>query len=324
MITLVEALRYRCLRYVRQPLGRVAVLTGPNGSGKATFLDVPELLGRIVAAGPETALQERTRDFRDLLWMRAGASFEVAVEASIPGHLRQFPEFDTVRYELAAGAEGILAERLLLKAAGAELQDLFEPDSILAAKGPRSRTVVHKGSSDYFYEESGKGWVHNFRLGPRRAALGHLPDEPAKFPVATWFRDALAGGIRRPPKRITGLVARTRYAEWMACIGAALPDIACVDETRVRYESGLETSLVSEGTRRFLALTAAAFIPEYAAVLLVEKPETALHPPLAVAAFEALRRAGQMQLLITTHSPEILARVPDPIRLPFRQVLEQE
>ena len=40
MFTLIEALNYRCLRYVRQPLGDFRVLVGPNASGKTTFLDV--------------------------------------------------------------------------------------------------------------------------------------------------------------------------------------------------------------------------------------------------------------------------------------------
>lgn len=40
MIRLVEALHYRCLRYVRQPLDDFQVLVGPNASGKSTFLDV--------------------------------------------------------------------------------------------------------------------------------------------------------------------------------------------------------------------------------------------------------------------------------------------
>ena len=40
MITLVEALNYRCLRYVHRPLKPFHVLVGPNASGKSTFLDV--------------------------------------------------------------------------------------------------------------------------------------------------------------------------------------------------------------------------------------------------------------------------------------------
>ncbi len=48
MITLVEALNYRCLRHISQPLGPFHVLVGPNASGKTTFLDVIAFLGRLV------------------------------------------------------------------------------------------------------------------------------------------------------------------------------------------------------------------------------------------------------------------------------------
>jgi predicted ATPase len=33
MITRIEALGYRCLRYISQPLGPFHVLVGPNASG---------------------------------------------------------------------------------------------------------------------------------------------------------------------------------------------------------------------------------------------------------------------------------------------------
>ena len=49
MFTLIEALNYRCLRYVRQPLGDFRVLVGPNASGKTTFLDVVAFWGRLVS-----------------------------------------------------------------------------------------------------------------------------------------------------------------------------------------------------------------------------------------------------------------------------------
>ena len=70
MITLVEALNYRCLRYIRQPLGPFHVLVGPNASGKTTFLDVIAFLGRLVSAGPDAATEERTQNFSDLIWGR--------------------------------------------------------------------------------------------------------------------------------------------------------------------------------------------------------------------------------------------------------------
>src|SRR5436309_4097587 len=88
MITRIEALCYRCLRYVRQPLGPFHVLVGPNASGKTTFLDVVAFLGRLVSDGLDAALHERTPNFEDLLFARHGSRFELAVEARIPDRLQ--------------------------------------------------------------------------------------------------------------------------------------------------------------------------------------------------------------------------------------------
>jgi len=48
MLAQIEALSYRCLRYVRQPLAPFQVLIGPNASGKSTFLDVVAFLADVV------------------------------------------------------------------------------------------------------------------------------------------------------------------------------------------------------------------------------------------------------------------------------------
>lgn len=61
MITLVEALGYRCLRYVSQPLGPFHVLVGPNASGKSTFLDVISFLGQLMTDGVEAVAGESRR-----------------------------------------------------------------------------------------------------------------------------------------------------------------------------------------------------------------------------------------------------------------------
>jgi predicted ATPase len=221
MITLVEALDYRCLRYVSTPLGPFHVLVGPNASGKTTFLDVIAFLGRLVSDGIDAAVSERTQNFYDLIWRRNGDRFQLAVEANIPEALRKAlrrGEFDTIRYEVSVGIDpvtkelGLGAEKVILKnGSPSELvpRDLFPsahyvPATILAPKdGRASRTVINKvsGGNDNFYSETypetGKGWVPAFKLGNRRSALGNMPADESKFPVSTWFRDLLTTGVQQ-------------------------------------------------------------------------------------------------------------------------------
>ena len=213
MITRIEALNYRCLRYVSQPLAPFQILVGPNASGKTTFLDVVSFLGDLVADGLDFAVERRTLNFVDLLWGRSGTTFEIAVEAEIPLDKRAAlkDRFDRLRYELKIGLVqdelGIHAERLLLIEAKLPQQRVLElfpapilaPNSILYPKVSKSaRTVVNKAprGNDNFYDESEKGWDHAFKLGPRRSALANLPEDEFRFPVSTWWKRQLVEGIQ--------------------------------------------------------------------------------------------------------------------------------
>ena len=159
MITLVEALNYRCLRYVRRRLKPFHVLVGPNASGKTTFMDVVGFLRDLLSGGLESALMERTPTPEELLFRGHGDRFELAVEATIPHGLRQLtmkPALDTVRYQVAIGFDDtrrqfeFKAETLLLKQAAVvdSLQkELFPdapaaPESLLSGIRRRSNKVV--------------------------------------------------------------------------------------------------------------------------------------------------------------------------------------
>ena len=221
MLTLIEAYRYRCLRYVRQPLGPVHVLVGPNASGKTTFLDVVAFLGDLVSQGLDEAIRARTQNPQDLLWKRQGAGFELAIEAAIPEEIRSAflardESYDTVRYEVAidcgdgVGAASIRAEKVLLKSAdepqGVTQRELFpapregpSKGTIMTPRGRRgTRTVVNKapGGKDSFRPEDGKGWTAAFQFGPQRSALANLPADETKFPVATWLKGLLTEGVQ--------------------------------------------------------------------------------------------------------------------------------
>lgn len=218
MISLIEALGFRCLRYVHQPLRHFQVLVGPNASGKTTFLDVVGFLSRLVSDGLDAAVGERTRDFVDLVWGRSEGGFELAIEATIPEHLRTrlaYPDYDTVRYEVGIGLSGadaelaITAEKGWLKIAqpsNGVQRTLFpawrESPASLSCKPPKARSLFTKtpGGNDNYYadarERDGR-WAPAFKLGPRKSTLGNLPEDETNFPISTWFKQLLSEGVRQ-------------------------------------------------------------------------------------------------------------------------------
>jgi predicted ATPase len=226
IVTCIEALHYRSLRYVSQTLGPFHVLVGPNASGKSTFLDVVSFLGDMVRGGVEVAVQGdprlsiplRAPDAKHLTWMREGGRFELAVELSIPADRRQRPKnggVELCRYEVAidvGGPSRIMAETLWLKQTNvpdrSSQPSLFPdaptpPESVVHPPRkhtpPGWRKVVARSEEPerVLFKSETSGWNNPFRLASDKAALSSLPEDEERFPVATWFRKMLAEGVRR-------------------------------------------------------------------------------------------------------------------------------
>jgi predicted ATPase len=224
MLTLIEALNFRCLRYVKQPLAPFHVLVGPNASGKTTFLDVVAFLGRMVSDGPDAAVGERTKNFQDLTWNRSQHHFELAVEARIPEPMRALvggggEEYDHVRYEVSCGIDqetqklGILEENVSLGRDKAVARQhvlhfprlLPPPTTLMTSKGAKSRRgVITKapGGNANFYSEvwnrrkKGGGWMPSIKLHGRKSALANIPADERDFPIATWLHELLTRGVQ--------------------------------------------------------------------------------------------------------------------------------
>ena len=222
MIRRIQALNYRCLRYVDVSLDRFHVLIGPNASGKSTLFDAIAFLGDLVRDGLEKAVGNRTANFQDLVWGRPerDMGFELAIELEVPeGLRRRLPperDFRIFRYEVAIreekGETRIASERgllmPLLKQEPRVQRELFPdpptpPSTMLIGGGrPGKRTVLSKSpeGTDSFHDETatkpGKGWVTNIAFGPRRSTLGNLPESPTKFPMATFVKRKLENGVK--------------------------------------------------------------------------------------------------------------------------------
>lgn len=219
MITRIEALNYRSLRYVNQTLDPFQVLIGPNASGKSTFLDVPYFISEILNAPSITdATRARATDLRDLSWMRREDWFELAVEARIPDTIEvSDPRHTNLRYEIRLGVNEpqhqvtVLDEALWFLGDASDnrashqpklfpkLDKLPERITLGSRRTPKGwRKIVSKTNTgnDYFKSEK-NDWNNNFRLGPQRPALANLPQDVERFPAAMWFQQHIAEGVQR-------------------------------------------------------------------------------------------------------------------------------
>lgn len=225
MISLIEALNFRSLRYISQPLSNFHVLVGPNASGKTTFLDAVAFLGKFVTDGLDAAIGERTQNLQDLFWARKGDKFELAIEAVIPKDVTtnfSNGDYDRIRYEVAIGYESnentVLSEKLILKQSRRNEEpkeikpqrDLFPcsikpPNSILTPSPIRkpSRLIVKKiasGKVNFYsetYKDASRGWTPSFKLGAKKSALGNLPEDEKRFPAATWLKNLLSENVQQ-------------------------------------------------------------------------------------------------------------------------------
>jgi hypothetical protein len=249
-------------------------------------------------------IPQRAPDPTHLFWMRKGPTFQVAVELAIPEERRSRLKnggYSTARYEVAIGFPGekeqvgIVAETLWLLPEEPAVREapqraLFPappppPESLVAPAGKKTpsgwKKVVNKveeSGNDYFFSET-SGWNNPFRLGPAKSALANLPEDEARFPVATWVRRTLLEGVQRialsseamrrpsPPGETAGFLPdgsnlpwvihtleskshRQRLAAWVEHLRIALPDLEGIttkerpeDRHRylmLRYTNGLE------------------------------------------------------------------------------------
>ena len=221
MITLVEALNYRCLRYISQPLGPFHVLVGANASGKSTFLDVVSFLGRLVSSGLDAAVAGRTSNFADLVFGRNGTRFELAVEARIPTARQELlpnKSINTIRYDVAIGLDEIsnevriFKEAVLLKSSDELLSEIraqfpspLEPTKSILAEELSNKIspmnwVARKdpdGLDTLYPELNDASPIEGFVFGPKKSPFANLPEDEKRFPVSTWFKGLLKNADRK-------------------------------------------------------------------------------------------------------------------------------
>ena len=89
--------------------------------------------------------------------------------------------------------------------------------------------------------------------------------------------------------------------------------------------SPLPASRLSDGTIRFIALLAILCHPDPPPLICIEEPEIAMHPDSLGLIAELLRKASERtQVIVTTHSPELVGLLPPEPEAEFVVVCERD
>jgi predicted ATPase len=323
-ITRVRLRHFRTLAGADVRLGGLVFLVGPNGSGKSNFLDALGLVSQGVGSSLEGALRERggvaqvrrrapgrpDRFLVALSFEGPGLSggYEIQVAGARGGGFRVVREACEAEYggrraafRVADGEVAMATERRLPGADSGQL--------LLSRLGRHGVFgAVHEGLAR----------ARVYDPEPRAMRVpGPAGDGRALLPDAA----NAAAVLHRMGRSACGAADRRRLESYLREIVPGLAGVRC------RAAGGAETvefgqvvagaahpwrftaASVSDGTLRALAVLLALFAPAAGGfgVVAVEEPEAALHPAAVAVLGRALRdAAGRRQVLVTTHSPELL------------------
>ena len=323
-ITRVVLRNYKSIGYCDVRLGPLTYLVGVNGSGKSNFLDALHLVRDALNGSLDNALNERgglsevrrrssghpthfgirlefamSSGQRGHYAFNVGAlkdrGYEVQAEECVIDAIGKGPFFKIERGGIRASSEGtfpaVTADRLALVAASG--LTMFRPVfDALAAMGfynlnPRLMRDLQKPQEGRILRPAGENIA---------SVIGFLERiAPEQIAIIQEYLQTVAPMVQGVERKQIGPMETLEFRQDMA--GA-------------KYPWRFLAQNMSDGTLRALGVLVALFQGnrDYAPTLVgIEEPETALHPAASAALREALSRAsGQTQVIVTSHSPDLL------------------
>ncbi|MEP6648630.1 MAG: AAA family ATPase [Lapillicoccus sp.] len=347
MITTVAVAGYRSLRDVVVPLHHLDVVTGANGSGKSSLYRALRLLadcgsGRVVAslaregglpsalwAGPETLGGARKGGY------------------AVEGTRRQGPVSLRLGFAADDGFGYLVDLGLPIPAdTSFGLDPEVKREMVFSGPVARPNAVLVERHGPLVRVREGREWVELTRgLAPWESMLTELAD-PRRAPellavsdqIQAWrFYDGFRVDADAPARR-TQVGTRTPVLDHDgADLAAALQTIreigdaaaldravsdafdgASIDVTVAagRFDLALRqpgmlrplaSAELSDGTLRYLLLVAALLTPRPPALMVLNEPETSLHPDLLPPLARLVQRAApETQLVVVSHSRTLL------------------
>jgi predicted ATPase len=303
---------FTSIRSATVELGALNVLVGANGAGKSNFVKALELLGYL--SDGELGL---------FVGLAGGAS----------AILHDSPSTARIRLALEAGLNSYTAELR----AGPQDSLIFD-NEIIGYHDPRRYSdpwtkSLGRGHRESLLDEltesrgqsSVAGYVSEILRGCR---VYHFHDTSANAPVKSSHFIADNESLRADAGNLAAFLLRMResdpvdYRRVVTAIRQVAPFFkdfvlrpeASADRIQLRWrQEGSETvfpaNAFSDGTLRFVCLSALLMQPHLPALVVLDEPELGLHPFAIVQLAEMLEIASrQSQVLIATQSVTLMNR----------------
>ncbi len=319
-ITRIVLRNYKSIGACDVKLGAMTFLVGANGSGKSNFLDALHLVRDALAVSLDNALSERgglaeVRRRSSGHPKHLGVRLEFVFKDGTRGHYAfnigalKDRGYEVQKEECVVGAHGfIVARGAVIKNSG----EIFP-----AVSTDRLALVAASGMAAYRPLYDALTAMGFYNLNPKHMREPQKPQE-GRFlkPVGENITSVVAHLERVAPDQMSRI---TEY------LHAVVPMVHGVERKQIGPMETLEfrqdmigakhpwrffAQNMSDGTLRALGVLVALFQGNrnYAPTLVgIEEPETALHPAAGSALREALLRAStQSQVIVTSHSPDLL------------------
>lgn len=336
MLTRLRVEHFKSIENIDLHLSNLSLFVGPNGSGKSNIIDAIRLVRDAVTFGLDRAVAERhgidsirqwspSKPYHVTIEMhtenRLGEGFLSLTLASYRGNHSVHREEAEWRFRddrrPSAGYSRLPSGKIDLwmgndrqteRCTADQPEELF----LRQIEARRLRALVQS--------------ISNFRAYSIFPNILRTPQKPSSERQLSSTGDNLTSIFRTlaKSKRANHQRARQEIIESLKRVMPTLENIRIqnigglmVPQFRVRERAerlhDFNVSQVSDGTLRVLGLLTALYQPNRPQVIAMEEPEQTVHPGvLSVLADSIKEVSAQTQILVTTHSPELLDKFDAP------------